>query len=71
MHASTAQFAGCRALAKTVVLPNGFEASYVSKEDAIFLYKEIYEDKGGYLKEGIALGAGNHQSVPLKWVLEI
>jgi hypothetical protein len=49
----------CSCLPKTTILPNGLEISYVSKEDAFFLYKEIFEDQGGYLKDGIALQAGN------------
>jgi len=47
-----------RALPKIFTFPNGLKITYVSKEDAVFLYKEIFEDQG-YLKGGISLKAGD------------
>lgn len=43
---------------KRLRLPNELEVAYVSREDVLFLYKEIFEDKA-YLKHGLTIREGD------------
>lgn len=43
---------------RTETLPNGMECAYVSRQDLLFLFREVYESKA-YLRNGVVLKEGD------------